>query len=183
MHQIEVAANEQILKYKEIIMTKQEMLNVMLKIIKKKEYQPGYPNANGRPSTHCNEAAVEIIETLGFDSRPFLNPKGIGWTNANDMYVNARSATLMGTTLPLYKSLFNWEAVESANHGGVVLVCAFNIIGGSGHVAVVAPQLPPYKKMDCPIVQAGAKNGIFDLKEIFDAPELTPPMFIACKKK
>lgn len=164
-------------------MTKREMLNVMLKITRKKEYQPGYPNANGRPSTHCNEAAVEIIETLGFDSSPFLNPKGIGWTNANDMYRNARSATLMGTVSQLNQSLLKWQARNIANNGGVVLVCAFNIIGGSGHVAVVAPQLPPYKKMDCPIVQAGAKNGIFDLKEIFDAPELTPPMFIACKKK
>lgn len=151
----------------------------MLEIVNKPEYQPGVKNANGEPSTWCNHAAIEIADTLGFETRHLLNPGGVGWTNANDIFKNARSASLLGTI----RILLEMEVVESANHGGLVIVCAFNIIGGSGHVAVVAPQEVPYKKMECPIVQAGAKNGIFDLDEIFNVPELTPPLFIGLRRK
>jgi hypothetical protein len=156
-----------------------DKLKIMFDIVNKKEYQPFAPNSNGIPSTHCNEAAIEIIEKLGFDSSQFLNSGGIGWTNANSIYINARLATLR----KFLKSLTMEEAIKVTNNGGCVLVCAFNIKTGSGHVAIVAPQTPPYKKMECPIIQAGAKNGIFDLNEIFNVPELTPCLFVECKRK
>lgn len=161
-------------------MTREEMLKIMIDITNKKEYQPGYPNANGRPSTHCNEAAIEIIETLGFDSSPFLNPKGIGWTNANDMYRNGWKAVIAGKL----KMITQERAQVLSDYKQCVLVLAFSTVGGSGHVAVAAPWTVPYKfPKSLIIVQAGAKNGRFELNEIFNVSNLTAPMFIRCKKK
>jgi len=162
-------------------MTREEMLKIMIDITNKKEYQPGYPNAHGRPSTHCNEGSIEIVETLGFDSKPFLNPKGIGWTNANDIYRNGWKAVIDGEL----EMLTDWrEAQLFANNIECVLVLAFSTVGGSGHVAVAAPWSIPHKiPGSLIIVQAGQVNGRFELNEIFNVSNLTAPMFIRCKKK
>ena len=153
---------------------------LMLSIVNKPEYQPRVKNSNGIESTWCNHAAIEIIEKLGFESRHFLNPGGVGWTDANNIYRNARLATIEKNM----RQLTEQEAIKETNSGGCVIVCAFNINGGHGHVAVVAPEEVPYRKLgSCAVIQAGTKNGRFNLKEVFNFPELTHPLFVKCRRK
>ncbi len=161
-------------------MNNKDILKIMLEVVSKKEYQPGYPNAHGVASTHCAEAAVEIAEALGFDTRPVLNPKGIGWTSANEIFKNARVEILKGSI----ESITEHEAIAAANSGELVFVLAFSLTGGHGHVAVVAPETAPYVRgKGCPIVQAGEFCGRSNRADVFDVTNLTPPMFAKLRRK
>ena len=167
-------------------------LKAMLDIVSKKEYQAGYPDWRGQNTlklplepgaqkgvTWCNVAAHDIITSLDYNSKPFLNPKGIGWTNANDFYKNAWKAVLAGKIERIPEAI----GQQLANRGDIILLLSHSLIGGSGHVAVIAPNSEPYKySRGCRIVQAGAKNGEFWRSDIFDISAITPPIIVKCKR-
>lgn len=167
-------------------------LKTMFGIVSKEKYQAGYPNWRGQTVlklplepgaqkgvTWCNEAAYEIIKVLGYDPKPFLNPKGIGWTNANDFYKNAWKAVLAKKVERIPESI----GQQLANRGDVILLISHSLINGSGHVAVIAPNEEAYiYDRGCRIIQAGAKNGEFWRAEIFNLAEITPPLIVKCKR-
>ena len=165
---------------------------IMRHIVAKEKYQAGFPNWKGLNELHlpakpgaqkgvtwCNEAANEIAVTLGFDTSPLLHPKGIGWTNANDMYKNAWAASLSGKVSRISEAI----AQQLANRGDVIFLLSYSLIGGSGHVAVVAPfdKMYDYTK-GCRIIQAGEKNGEFFRSEIFDTANITPPLIVKLRR-
>lgn len=151
----------------------------LLTLTKKDGFQPNDPRWDGTPATHCNEYAYEAAGMCGFDAEILMNDKGIGWTNANDMYRNARAAVVEEKL----KELTYKEAQLATNNLKFVLVLAFNLYDGNGHVAVVQRYIKPIMPGKyCRIVQAGAENGEFWLNDIFDLTILTPPMFVQLKK-
>lgn len=156
-----------------------QMAEDLLELTKKPGLQPGDPRWDGQKVTHCNEYVYEAAKMLGYDIEPLLNIKGIGWTNANDMYRNGRAAAIIhGLREHNGKS-----AQKAANRGRFVVVLAFNTREGSGHLAVVTQATGFYTEKRGPkIVQAGAKNGEFYMNEIFRVKELTTPMFLELKK-
>lgn len=152
----------------------------LVELTKKDGLQPGDPKWDGTPATHCNEYAYEAAVMLGYDIGPLLNPKGIGWTGANDMYRNAIRAMVD-------EELKTWDydkVQDAANRGRFILAIAFNIYGGSGHIAVIQRHIGLFSYRFGPrIVQAGAENGECWLNEIFNLTTLTPPIFIELIKR
>ena len=164
----------------------------MLEIVSQEKYQPGFPNWKGLNELHlpakpgaqpgvtwCNEAANEIAVTLGFDTSPFLHEKGIGWTSANDMYINAWKNILAGKLKIVPESI----AQQLANRGDIYFLLSHSLTGGHGHVAVIAPtdEVYSYDK-GAAIIQAGAKNGLFKRADIFNISSITPPIIVGLRR-
>jgi hypothetical protein len=149
-------------------------------LTKKEGLQPGDKDWHGNDATHCNEYVFEAAEMCGYDCWPLLNPKGIGWTNANSMYQNARHAVIND----VIKEVSVERAQELTNQGRFVVVLAYHMFGGHGHCAVVQRFVGLFPwGLGPKIVQAGAENGEFWLKDIFCYPKLTAPMFVVLNKK
>jgi hypothetical protein len=137
----------------------QKIIDKINEVIKRKDVQPGYPNANGDTNTTwCNRGANYIATELGFDMKPFLEPRGINWTSANTMYLLANKN---GNEV-------DGEAAQSiANQGELVLAACYNS-KGSGHVAIVCPSEEEYDKTIGPLVgESGARCRITHCKEAF----------------
>lgn len=151
----------------------------LMELTKKEGLQPGDPRWDGTEVTHCNEYLFEASILLGFDCSPLLEYKGIGWTNANMMYINAREEMVAGTLI-VHDAL---SAQRAANRGKFVAALAYNMYEEPGHVAVVMGNTGFFSKACGPrIVQAGSKNGSFWLNEIFNDKELTAPLFVELEK-
>jgi hypothetical protein len=151
----------------------------LLDLTRKEGLQPGDPKWDGTPVTHCNEYLYEAAVLLGFDCYPLLNPKGIGWTNANDMYRNAREK-IVNDNMITHDAL---SAQKAVNRGRFVAVLAYNIYDGSGHVAAVIANSGLFKNEDGPrIAQAGSENGGFWLNDIFKLKSLSAPIFVELER-
>ena len=151
----------------------------LVELTKQDGLLPGAPKWDGTAATHCNEYVYEAAILCGYNPKPLLNPKGIGWTGAQDMYRNGREAKVEG----VLKELSARKAQEVVNRGRFVVVLAYNLYNGSGHVAIVQRFIglyPPNK--GCRIVQAGEKNGEFWLNDIFNLTILSAPMFLELKE-
>jgi hypothetical protein len=124
------------------------------------DVQPGYPDANGNTdTTWCNRGAHRIAASLGGDMTPFLDRRGINWTSANAMYLNAVNNA---------KEVCGKEAQERADAGGLVLAACYNP-KGSGHVAIVCPCDEEYDEALGPLVgETGAKCRITHSKLAFE---------------
>lgn len=140
----------------------------------KREFQPGYPNANGIASTWCLHFVYFGAKETGFDPSLMVNPKGIGYTNANDSYINARRHKI-GRKI----EFISWiDAQKAANNGDFVVISAFNISGGHGHVAVVRPHAGTFSdQTGVRLVQCGEECGVFWQSQIFNYLELSEPVF------
>ena len=138
----------------------QRIIGKISEVIVRHDVQPGFPDANGNKNvTWCNRGANYIASELGFDMRPFLEPRGIGWTNANAMYRNAEKNA---------KEIDGREAQEITNNGGLVLVACYNP-SGPGHVAVVCPTDKEYDDTIGPLVgETGARCRITHTREAFE---------------
>jgi len=140
-------------------------------------YQPGANPNNYQPWkfwTWCNQAAFTILETSGYNTEPICNAKGRYYTDANDLYFNARAAWYAGKIQLLSKA----DAIREAWRGIPILITAYNFSGGPGHCAIVAPA-PWYGDY---IGQAGQQNGIMKLSEGFKGYGLSEPRFYKLKK-
>ena len=144
-------------------------------VINRKDVQPGYPDANGNTKvTWCNRGANYIATELGFDMAPFLEPKGINWTNANQMYKNA---------LKNAEEISGLEAQVRANKGEVILAACFNP-NGSGHVAIVCPDDNAYIVMSGPLVgETGWICRITHTDKAFVKYGYVPKFFVVPKKE
>lgn len=146
---------------------KNKIKNVISRLI----YQPGYPDWIGQHNlklpkkpgvqkgiTWCNAAANQILIELGYNTKPILDIRGIGWTNANKMHTHAETASrTLGTGVIEVKS--EW-AQNLANRGYAILATAYNN-NGSGHVGIVCPSDGKYSPLKGPLIgQAGSVNGI-----------------------
>ena len=137
-----------------------KIIEKIKEVIVRKDVQPGYPDANGRTNTTwCNRCVNYIAAELGFDMRPFLDMRGIGWTTANMMYENAVKNA---------KEVYGIEAQEYANRGELILAACFNS-QGSGHVAIVCPSIEEYNNDLGPLVgEAGVRCRITHSKVAFE---------------
>jgi hypothetical protein len=146
------------------------ILEKILVAIRRPEVQPGYPDANGNTkTTWCNRAAHLIAMGCGGDMGPFLEARGIGWTTANAMYLNAeKNAAEISAAC----------AQEAANAGKLVLAACFNS-KGSGHVAIVCPAEEEFNPGYGPLVgEAGAKCRITHSKNAFEQYGHTARFFL-----
>jgi hypothetical protein len=151
----------------------------LLDLTRKDGLQPGDPKWDGTPATHCNEYLFEAATLLMYDCYPLLNPKGIGWTNANDMYRNAREE-IVNDNMLAHDAL---SAQKAANKGRFIAALAYNIYDGSGHVAVVIANSGFFNEELGPrIAQAGSENGGFWLNDIFDIKSLSAPIFVELER-
>lgn len=153
----------------------QKIIDKISEVIARKDVQPGYPDANGNTNvTWCNRGANYIASELGFDMSPFLDPKGINWTNANAMFMNA---------IDRAKEIYGKEAQERANDGGLVLAACYNT-SGPGHVAVVCPSVEEYDDALGPLVgETGARCRIVHSKAAFEKWGYKARFFIIPKKE
>ena len=148
----------------------QRLYDKITEVISRVHFQPGYPSwrewhdlklpkqpGASKTTTWCNEAANAVLVELGFDTRPILDPKGVGWTGATAMHANAVAAAGV-------KKVFEVSPAQAqgwANLYGVpVLAAAKNQKPGPSHVGIVAPTDAAYDAISGPCVgQAGAVNG------------------------
>jgi predicted HNH restriction endonuclease len=153
----------------------QKIIDKINDVITRKDVQPGYPDANGNTNvTWCNRGANYIATELGFDMTPFLEPRGIDWTNANMMYQNALNRA---------KEVYGKEAQEIANNGGLVLAACFNS-NGPGHVAIVCPADEEYDDSLGPRVgESGARCRITHSKNAFEKWGYKARFFVIPKKE
>jgi len=130
-----------------------EIIDVINEVTVMEDVQPGFPDANGNTNvTWCNRALYRILTWLNGKAELICEPRGISWTNANSMVVNARKN--------LFKVIDGKIAQSRANIGELVIAVALNH-NGSGHVALVCPDLEIYsEQVGARIGQAGLKNGI-----------------------
>jgi len=158
-----------------------KMRDKIVEVISRTHFQPGFPSwaeqhrkenplpaAPGvsKTTTWCNEAANAVLVELGFDTRPILDPKGIGWTGATAMHANATAVARTGGAGVFEVS--PRQAQAWANAGIPVLAAARNPKPGSSHVGIVAPTDDPWDAAAGPwIGQAGAKNGFRSAYESF----------------
>lgn len=153
----------------------QNIVDKIIDVIARKDVQPGYPDANGNTNvTWCNRGANYIATELGFDMTPFLEPRGINWTNANTMYQNA---------VKNGKEIYGNEAQERANNGGLILAACFNP-NGSGHVAIVCPAVEEYNdSLGCLVGESGTRCRITHSKQAFEKYGYQARFFIIPKKE
>ena len=125
---------------------------VVQQVIRMPDVQPGHPDANGnRNVTWCNRALHRILVNLGARAELILEPRGIGWTNANAMVRNAR-ANLGERIAPA-------AAQERANAGEFIIAVAENN-QGPGHVEMCVYDTAPFNADRGPKMGgAGATNG------------------------
>ncbi len=112
----------------------------IIEVISRAKFQPNVPGADGKPTTWCNEAANAVLVEMGFDTKPILDPKGIGWTGATMMYDNSCGVALTGGA-GVYE-VSPRQAQAWANLGVPVLAAARRVIDDkkhSSHVGIVAP--------------------------------------------
>jgi hypothetical protein len=140
-------------------------------------------DANGRPTTWCNETANAILDELDFDTRIILNPKGIGWTGATAMYDNA-----LAMSKKALSGVFDIPgrlAQALANIGIPILAAARDTTPADGtisHVGIVCPDEAAYDESLGPFIsQAGAKNG--NRYSIKSFPGLSDPKFFLLPPK
>ena len=152
----------------------QKIIDKISDVIARKDVQPGFPDANGnKNTTWCNRGANYIASELGFDMGPFLGPKGIDWTNANSIFMNA---------LDRAKEIQGKEAQEVANNGGLVLAACYNA-SGHGHVAVVCPSVEEYDDALGPLEgESGARCRITHTKAAFEKWGYKARFFVIPKK-
>jgi len=168
--------------------------NKIVEVISRTQFQPGYPKwAEQHPSdgsaplparpgaskttTWCNEAANAVLVELGFDTRPILDPKGIGWTYSTAMVANAiRCAAVGGCGVFEVSSR---QAQAWANIGVPVLAAANDPTGKQpGHLGIVSPTEDAWNPQAGPwIGQAGAVNGFRSAYDSFTKWGLNPPRF------
>jgi len=152
-----------------------KILEVAQDVTDDPDVQAGYPDANGNTKvTWCNRALNRMLTRLNGDASLLLEPRGINWTNANTMIQNARKKC---------ERVANGNAAQChANSGDLVIAMIYNN-SGSGHVALVVPDLDDYDDRYGPeIGQAGTLCGImsarkgfsnfFDSIEYFQVPYL-----------
>jgi hypothetical protein len=153
----------------------QKIIDKINEVIIRKDVQPGFPDANGRTNvTWCNRGVNYIAEELGFDMALFLEQRGINWTNANSMYINAVNNA---------KEVYGKEAQELANNGELVLAACYNP-SGSGHVAVVCPSIEEYDDTLGPLVgESGARRRITHSKSAFEKWGYKSRFFIIPRKE
>jgi hypothetical protein len=137
-----------------------KIIDVIERVIKDPDVQPGYPDANGNTkTTWCNRGANRIAQILGGDMSPFLEPRGINWTTANTMFNNAVKNA---------KEISGSEAQQMANDGGLVLVACHNP-KGPGHVAIVCPSSAVFNAELGPLVgETGSSCRITHSKKAFE---------------
>jgi len=138
----------------------QKIIDIIHDVVDDNDVQPGYPDANGNTNvTWCNRALNRMLVMLGGKVELLLEPRGIGWTNANSMFNNARkNCTRIQSSR---------DAQDCANNGELVAVVAYNP-KGPGHVALVCPDEREYSDLKGPrIGQAGARCGIMSVYEGF----------------
>jgi len=154
--------------------TTQRIIDKISEVITRKDVQPGFPDALGNTNvTWCNRGAHYIATELGFDMAPFLEPRGINWTNANTMYQNA---------LKNAQEISGKEAQEITNDGGLVLAACQNP-KGPGHVAIVCPSDEEYDDALGPRVgESGAYCRITHSKLAFEKWGYKARFFIIPKK-
>ncbi|MCL2093043.1 MAG: hypothetical protein FWH12_02505 [Treponema sp.] len=131
----------------------QRVIEAVEHVIAMEDVQPGYPDANGNTNTTwCNRALHRVLVMLGAQADLILEPKGINWTTANRMVLQAR-ATLGRQLSPV-------EAQCRANDGLVVIAMAHNP-NGSGHVETVLFDTETFRAdRGCRVGGAGKTNGI-----------------------
>lgn len=147
----------------------------------KTDVQPGYPDwANiqaGAPKqpgavknlTWCNRCAYRIATALGGNMKPFLEEKGIEWTTANAMFNNGSKNA---------ESVHPEQAQLAANQGAIILAASFNS-KGSGHVAIVMPDITPFDVKKGPYVaEAGEVCRFAYCYEAFEKWGFTPKFFV-----
>jgi hypothetical protein len=153
----------------------QKIIDKINEVIIREDVQPGYPDANGNKNvTWCNRGAHYIAAELGFDMSLFLEQRGINWTNANAMYINAVDRA---------REVYGKEAQETANNGGLVLAACYNP-SGPGHVAIVCPSVEEYDEALGPLVgESGARCRIAHSKAAFEKWGYKCRFFIIPKKE
>jgi len=154
--------------------TAQRIVEKIKEVITRKDVQPGYPDANGNTNvTWCNRGAHYIATELGFDMSPFLDPRGIGWTNANTMYTNA---------IKNAQEISGMEAQSRANNGELILAACFNP-KGPGHVAIVCPAEAAFDPSLGPLVgESGARCRIVNSRNAFEKWGYEARFFVIPKK-
>ena len=151
-------------------------------VIARPKFQPDYPNWKGEPRTWCNEAANAILDELGYDTRPILEPRGrIGWTSATTMYDNAvKLAAIAGG--PVHE-VSPRQAQAMANLGIPILAAARRKIDDDkhhSHVGIVYPTNDQWNPKAGPLIgQAGAKatHGVRSAYDSFTKWGLTSPRY------
>jgi hypothetical protein len=153
--------------------------NKIIEVISRPEYQPNIPDANGRPTTWCNEAANAVLVERGFDTRPILEPRGIGWTGATAMYDNCVAVSKSGGAGVF--ELSPRQAQLYADQGWAVLAAARRTINDdqhASHVGIVCPTDDPWNPAAGPwIGQAGAVNGFRSAYDSFTKWGLSTPRY------
>jgi hypothetical protein len=136
------------------------IVDVINEVVVMPDVQAGFPDANGNTNvTWCNRALHRMLVMLGGQAGLLLEPRGIGWTNANAMVRNARANA---QRVPDGK-----EAQSRANNGEYIAVVAPNT-NGSGHVALVCPDVVEYSESKGVLIgQAGFRNGIMRVQQGF----------------
>ena len=129
------------------------VLEVTEQVIRMPDVQPGFPDANGNTNvTWCNRALHRILVMLGARAALLLEPRGIGWTNANAMVRHAGERC--------QPKLEPETAQAMANDGKFIIAVAPNT-RGPGHVEMVifdTDQFNPSR--GARVGGAGATNGI-----------------------
>ena len=117
-----------------------EIFEVISEVMVMPDVQPGYPDANGNTkTTWCNRALHRILLWLDGKAELILEPRGLGWTNANAMVRNAK--------VNLKKVPDGKSAQLLANEGNLVIAVAHND-KGSGHVALVCYDATEYNELN-----------------------------------
>ena len=136
------------------------ILEVASTVVAMPDVQPGFPAWDGNTdTTWCNRALYRMIEMLGGKAHKLVEPRGISWTNANEMVRQARKN---------FERVISGQIAQSrANVGDLIIAMSFNE-RGSGHVALVVPDTESFVESNGPrIGQAGARNGIMTTRQGF----------------
>jgi hypothetical protein len=184
-----------------------KLRDIIIRNASLKKFQPGFPNwaeqnppidpKTGKPvrpalpaepgmsktTTWCNEMANAVLVDAGFDTKPILHPKGIGWTTATALYDNAAAcAALAGHAggCGVYEVTAR-QAQEWANRGIPVLAAAKNPNPAqASHVGIVCPSDDPGDAKGDPwIGEAGAPvtQGFRDAHDSFIKWGLSTPRY------
>jgi hypothetical protein len=149
------------------IAQRQLLLETVNSVVAMLDVQPRFPDANGNTdTTWCNRAANTILTNMGYDTSALLNRSSgkpdIGYTNANSMAANAKTAA--NDPSSGVKEVSEKEARALAQKGVPVLALAANNNAQlHGHAGIVVPD-DSDKTM---IGQAGLYNGIFPVGDAF----------------
>jgi hypothetical protein len=129
------------------------VLEVVEQVIRMPDVQPGVADANGNTNTTwCNRALHRMLVMLGGHADLILEPKGINWTTANRMVIQARGN--------IRDQIQPENAQTLANEGRLIAAMAHNP-RGPGHVELVVFDAEPFIASRGPKVGgAGAVNGI-----------------------